>query len=120
MKKIILLLLLSTNLLISGQNTAHGKLILLYVEMKNCPWCIKMDREVFDNESNLNELEKNYHVQRLRKCDGFVPDDIEIKYYPTTIILSSDGSVVVDELPGYMKAKDYMEYLQILHEFESE
>jgi len=36
------------------------------------------------------------------------------------VILSSDGSVIVDELPGYMKAEDYLEYLQILKEVESE
>ncbi len=79
-----------------------------------------MDREVFDNEANLNQLKKNYHVQRLRKCLGNVPSNIEIKYYPTTIILSSDGTEIIDELPGYMKAEDYLDYLQTLKEVESE
>ena len=120
MKRFILLLLLFSTLLFSGENTKYGKMVLLYVEMKNCPWCIKMDKEVFDNSANLEKLKKLYCVKRLTKESLEIPTYIKPKYYPSTYILSSDGDKVIDELPGYMKAEDYIEYLEILFEVENE
>ncbi len=120
MKRFILLLLLCSNLLFSSENIKYGKMILIYVEMKNCPWCIKMDREVFDDNANLEKLEKLYFVKRLTKESKEIPTYIKPKYYPSTYILSSDGEKIIDELPGYMKAEDYIEYLEILVEVENE
>jgi thioredoxin-related protein len=81
---------------------------------------MKMDREVFDNSDNLKRLEKLYFVKRLTKESAEIPTYIQPKYYPSTYILSSDGEKIIDELPGYMKAEDYMEYLELLVEVENE
>ena len=115
MNKLIILLLLLAQLL-----SANEKMILLYVEMDYCPWCKKMDREVFDIEKNLNELQKNYTIKRVKKGNIEIPSFIKTKYYPTTYILSSNEDKLIDELPGYMKAEDYIKYLEILVKVESE
>jgi len=120
MKRFILLLLLCSNLLLSSENLKYGKMILIYVEMNNCPWCMKMDSEVFNNSSNLEKLKKLYNVKRLTKESKEIPTYIKPKYYPSTYILSSDGEKIIDELPGYMKAKEYIEYLKLLVEVENE
>ncbi|MCH9813940.1 MAG: thioredoxin family protein [Epsilonproteobacteria bacterium] len=121
MKKFILtILLLLFSTLNAGENTKYGPMILLYIEMDNCPWCERMDRELFDDKFNYEELESMYIVRRMRKESRDRPTFIRPKYYPTTYILSSDGSTIVDELPGYMKAEDFLEYLETLHSIETE
>jgi thioredoxin-related protein len=79
-----------------------------------------MDKDVFDNRTNLERLEKLYTIKRLTKESEEIPTYIKPKYYPSTYILSSDGEKVIDELPGYMKAEDYIEYLEILVEVEND
>ena len=119
LKRVILLLFLTTVSLFSAVTQKHDKMILLYVEMDNCPWCKKMNREVFDDSSNLNELQKLYEIKKVKKGSSDIPSFIKTKYYPTTYILSSDGKKVIDELPGYMKAEDYLDYLKTLDEVEN-
>lgn len=119
LKRVILLLFLTTVSLFSAVTQKHDKMILLYVEMDNCPWCKKMNREVFDDSSNLNELQKLYEIKKVKKGSIYIPTFITTKYYPTTYILSSDGKKVIDELPGYMKAEDYLDYLKTLDEVEN-
>jgi hypothetical protein len=87
--------------------------------MDNCPWCKKMDREVFDDSSNLNDLQKSYKIKRVKKGSSDIPSFIQTKYYPTTYILSSDSSKVIDELHVYMKAVEYLDYLKTLYEVEN-
>jgi thioredoxin-related protein len=94
------------------------KLILLYVEMEHCPWCHKMDRETIDNPTYLQEIEREYILAKITKESGDMPLFITPKYYPTTYILSSDGSQILDELPGYMQSKRFVQYLQELYEVE--
>jgi thioredoxin-related protein len=94
------------------------KLILLYVEMKHCPWCHKMDRETIDNPIYLKELKKHYILAKISKESGDMPLFIAPKYFPTTYILSSDGSEILDELPGYMQSQRFVQYLQELYEVE--
>jgi len=119
LKRVILLLFLTTVSLFSAVTQKHDKMILLYVEMDNCPWCKKMNSEVFDDSSNLNELQKLYEIKKVKKGSNDIPSFIKTKYYPTTYILSSNGEKVVDELPGYMKAEDYLDYLKTLDEIEN-
>lgn len=115
---IITLFLLFTSTLYATENMKYGKMVLLYIEMSNCPWCERMDRELFEDSFNLSEMKKMYIVQRLKKESKALPSYIRPKYYPTTYILSSDGSKIVDELPGYMKAEDFLDYIETLYDIE--
>jgi thioredoxin-related protein len=118
LKKIILLLLLSQIVLFGANNIKYGKLILLYIEMENCQWCKKMDTVVFDDKQNLAKLEKIYHVVRMKKESGNIPLFVHPELFPTTYILSSDGTTVIEELQGFMKAKNYVNYLKVIDEIE--
>lgn len=94
------------------------KLILVYIEMEYCGWCKKMDRETIDEPRSLAMLEKQYHIAKIKKESGDVPLFLNPKFYPTSYILSSDGSKVIDELPGYMQNRRFLEYLNDLYEVE--
>jgi thioredoxin-related protein len=115
MKRFILLLTLTATLLFSNQ-----KMTLLYLEMEHCGWCKKMDREVFENKLILKELKNLYNIKMMKKGDKDIPLNLTSKYYPTTFIISNDGKKIIDELPGYMKADDYLDYLKTLQEVESQ
>lgn len=96
------------------------KLVLVYIEMEFCPWCHKMNLETLENKEALKELKKEYLIAKIEKESGDVPLFLHPKYYPTSYILSSDGSKVIDELPGYMPKKRFLSYLKFLYELENE
>ncbi len=117
MKSILLTLFLLLNL----QATPipdDKKLIIVYMEMEHCPWCHKMNRETMDNPKYKAIYEKEYILAKITKESGNVPLFLSPKYYPTTYILSSDGSEVLDELPGYMASERFVDYLQELYDVE--
>jgi thioredoxin-related protein len=113
MKKIIILLTL-----ISSLALAKDKMTLLYMEMNYCGWCKKMKKEVFEDDSISSKLHKMYNIKIMKKGDSDIPLNLTTKFYPTTYIISSNGKVI-DELPGYMKPKSYLEYLELLSEIEN-
>ena len=96
------------------------KLQLLYVEMEHCPWCHRMNEEVFENPEIAKQLRRMYTIQKRRKDAQELPDFVHPRYYPTTYILSADGQKLLDELPGYMDPKRFLDYLKALYELEKE
>jgi thioredoxin-related protein len=94
------------------------KLIIVYIEMQHCPWCHKMNKETMDNPKYKAMFEKEYLLAKITKESGDVPLFLSPKYYPTTYILSSDGSQVLDELPGYMTSAHFVDYLHELYTVE--
>jgi thioredoxin-related protein len=117
MKNILLTLFLLLNLQ-AKIIPEDKKLIIVYMEMKHCPWCHKMNRETIDNPKYKAIYEKEYILTKITKESGNVPLFLTPKYYPTTYILSSDGSQVLDELPGYMASARFVDYLHELYTVE--
>lgn len=116
--KIFLGLLVTLLTLYSAPLPDEKKLVLVYIEMQHCPWCHKMNRETLDNPTYLSQIKKKYLIAKIKKESGDVPLFLSPKYYPTTYILSSDGSRVLEELPGYMQSERFVDYLQELYEVE--
>ena len=96
------------------------KFILVYTQMEHCPWCHKMNRETIDNPLYKSQYGTRYILAKITRESGDIPSFLEPTYFPTTYILSPDGSKILDELPGYMPSKRYVEYLQDLYEVETE
>lgn len=119
MKILLLGLLLVLNLSANPEETKE-KLILVYIEMESCPWCHKMNKETMDNKDARAEIEKRYIVTKIKKESGDIPSFLPTKFYPTTYLLSPDGSVVLDELPGYMKRERLLDYIKDAYEIEME
>ena len=118
MKTLLLTIILLLN--ISAKSLEdEKKLVLVYIEMEFCPWCVKMDRETLDNEAALKKIKEHFLVAKIKKESGNMPLFLNPQYSPTTYILSPDGSKIIDELPGYMEKKRYLDYLQLLYEVEN-
>ena len=93
---------------------AKEKMVLLNVGMHYCHWCKKMQREVFDNPKVLKKLKTKFRVIMMKKGDAKLPAGIKPHFFPTTYVLTSDMKKVDDELPGYMSAKDLLNYFDLL------
>ncbi len=116
-KIIFIILIILVN--ITNLYANNVKLTLLYVQMQHCPWCHKMNKEVFDNPEMTKKLEQMYTIVKLKKGDPQIPTYLHPKFFPTTYILSKDKKKLIDELPGYMKATQFTEYLHDLYEIET-
>jgi len=95
------------------------KLQLLFVEMKQCPWCHKMNDEIFDNPKIRKQLDTMYTIQKKYRGTDNLPEFVHPRYYPTTYIISPEGKLL-DELPGYMDPARFLDYLSELYELEIE
>ncbi|HHD77885.1 MAG TPA: hypothetical protein ENK97_03805, partial [Campylobacteraceae bacterium] len=49
------------------------KLQLLYVEMEHCPWCQKIEQEVFSDTVILKSLRKHYTIKKLERAHAKLP-----------------------------------------------
>jgi len=110
MKKIILVSLFILTML-----DAKEKMVLLNIQMHGCGWCAKMQREVFDNPSVMAKLKKRFKVLLVNRDDDIdkIPPFLHPRYFPTTYILTPDMKKVDDELPGYMGAKELLDYFDL-------
>ncbi len=111
-----LLLLFQLSTLFAATNVP--KLKLLYMQMQHCPWCHKMNKEIFENPNILQKLQKMYTIEKKFRGDDNLPDFVQPRYYPTTYIISADGKLL-DELPGYMDPERFTDYLYELYELET-
>ena len=95
----------------------NKKLILVEISKKNCPYCIALDREVFQNPKLLQKITQNYVIVKLQREKDEIPSFLQVKFYPTTYLLKSDGTIV-DEIPGYIKSSDFLEFIEEVYRQE--
>ena len=98
---------------------SEPKLQLLYVEMAHCPWCHRMEEEIFKNPKWRTEIQKHYTIRKIEKSEEALPLDLKPRFFPTTYILSADDTKLLDELPGYMEPDRFLDYLTELYELET-
>ncbi len=91
---------------------------MLFVYQDGCFWCEKMERELFDKPSNMAKISRRYRFAKMNKNDPKLPVFLDPHFFPTTYILSPDGKRIVDELPGYMKTDQFLDYIKELYELE--
>jgi len=111
MLKILLILLVSLSIYAKDE-----KMILLYVEKDGCQWCQMMDEDIIENTKVLKKINKLYKLKRVKKGSKLIPSFIEVKYYPSSYILSPDSTKLVDEIIGYQNPDKFIEQLQYIYE----
>ncbi len=93
------------------------KLILVEVSKENCPYCTALEREIFNDTKKVKEIEKRYVIVKLKREKDQIPSFLDVKYYPSTYLLKSNGTIV-DEIPGYVKSSDFMEFIEEVYRQE--
>ena len=87
------------------------KLILLSVTKEFCPYCIKMEKDVFENTIYRNQIEKKYLHVTINKEDSRLPQALHVKYFPTNLILSPSDLKIIDDFAGYIEPVSFIELL---------
>ena len=90
---------------------SFAKPVLINVQKEGCSWCAKMNREIFDNKKILQKIKAKYKVIVLNRDFDKIPKILKVHFFPTTFILNEDMTKVEDELLGYQKPSQLLEYL---------
>lgn len=106
---------------------ASGRPILVDVFAPWCPWCQKLQTEVYPDAEIQKYIEKNFEIARLDIEDK--EGSIEFKGYtltaaelasglgaeatPTTVFLASNGDYIT-RLPGYVEADEFIHVLKYI------
>ncbi|WP_041958327.1 thioredoxin fold domain-containing protein [Sulfurospirillum arsenophilum] len=89
----------------------ENKLILLSVEKEGCPYCLKMQKEIFEVPKFNQLIAKKYLHVNIHQEDPTLPKALHVKYFPTNLILSPRDLKIIDEFAGYMEPMSFVELL---------
>lgn len=89
----------------------ENKLILLTIEKEGCPYCIKMQKDIFDVPKFNQYIAKNYLHVNINREDSTLPQALHVKYFPTNLILSPRDLKIIDEFAGYSDPENFIELL---------
>lgn len=89
----------------------ENKLILLSVEKEGCPYCLKMQTEIFNVPKYSQYISKTYLHVTMRQENSSLPKAYHVKYFPTNLILSPRDLHIIDEFAGYMRPENFIELL---------
>lgn len=93
----------------------ENKLILLSIEKEGCPYCIKMQKDIFDVPKFNQHIAKNYLHVSMNGEDPTLPQALHVKYFPTNLILSPRDLSIIDEFAGYSDPANFIELLDIVY-----
>jgi len=86
--------------------------LLLYVTMPGCPYCVKMVQNTLKNpeiQSLVADSFETVYVDRYAQAG--LAAKLRVRYYPTTILVSTDNHVI-DVIEGYMESRAFRLRLQ--------
>ncbi|MBP1681605.1 MAG: soxW [Proteobacteria bacterium] len=97
------------------------QLILLSVEKEGCPYCLKMQTEIFNVPKYSQQISRKYLHVSIHQEDSSLPKAFHVKYFPTNLILSPYDLHIIDEFAGYMRPDSFIELLDEVYaqEFKS-
>ena len=112
----LLLLALSTTTLFaegflaqeSKQAMSEKKLILLNIGSDQCPYCVRMKRDIFNQETYKKRISRKFIYVEMAHNDAKLPKALHVKHLPTNYILSPKDLSIIDEFAGYMKPNDFL------------
>ena len=104
-----------------------GRPILVDVFAPWCPWCAKLQTEVYPTTEIREYLEKNFEIARLDienkeeiiEYKGYTLTAAELasglgaEATPTTVFLASNGDYIT-RLPGYVDAGEFIHVLKYI------
>jgi len=97
------------------QAAEQGKWVYASLYTTTCPYCVRMDREVYSKPDIADLLSKFVPL----KVNGALSEDFVAKYhvegFPTALVLTSDRKVV-ESLTGYMPADVFTKRVKPLAE----
>ena len=93
----------------------ENKLILLSIEKEGCPYCIQMQKDVFEVPKFNQQITQKYLHVNIRREDPTLPKALHVKYFPTNLILSPRDLHIIDEFAGYTDPESFIELLDVVY-----
>jgi thioredoxin-related protein len=91
---------------------AEGRPILIFVTRKCCFYCEKMRTETYGNSLVVNDIEREFVPASIdSKRYPEIADKLNVRLYPTTVIIGSDGQVIASK-PGYLGPEQMRSWLK--------
>jgi thioredoxin-related protein len=92
----------------SKQAMSEKKLILLNIGSDQCPYCVRMKRDIFNQETYKKRISRKFIYVEMAHNDAKLPKALHVKHLPTNYILSPKDLSIIDEFAGYMKPNDFL------------
>jgi thioredoxin-related protein len=109
MKYLFLVLLFGT-CLFADVRSNDKKLVMLFVKLEHCQWCEKMEKEVFEDKETNATLQKEFIIKKVLYGKDSLPSFIKPQHFPTTYVISADGTKVIDSLAGYREKEKFLKF----------
>ena len=91
---------------------AEGRPILIFVTRKCCFYCEKMRQDTYGNSSVVDDIQREFVPATIdSKIHPEIADKLNVRLYPTTVIIGSDGQVI-DSKPGYVGPEQMRTWLR--------
>jgi thioredoxin-related protein len=84
----------------------NHKIIMIDVMRTDCHYCIKMNREVFDNETMRKWLEERFILAEVNLDLDEVPLGQKVHFTPTFFFVNEKGKIV-KKIPGSWNIQDF-------------
>ena len=97
------------------QAIKEKKLLLISVEKEQCPYCLKMQQDVFTHPRFKEFIDDKFLYLLMLNTDTSLPSFLKAKYFPTTFIVKPDDLTIIDEFAGYIKMENLMELLEEIY-----
>lgn len=116
MNKIIISLLVAVLPLFAGEfhsyeealalQKQNHKIIMIDVMRSDCHYCIKMQREVFDNKEMFAWLEERFILAEVNLDFDDVPLGLKVNFTPSFFFVN-EKSKIVKKIPGSWNIQDF-------------
>ena len=93
-----------------ARSKAENKDLLVMAVSKGCRWCDKMKEKTLSNPQVAKKLEKYIMVQADRETPSERGQLPEFRHVPIIFFMTPQKEVI-DNLRGYFKADDFLDYL---------
>ena len=92
-----------------------NKKMYIYFYSEKCPWCTKMEKDVFSDQQNIALLNKEFTSVKINVSQR--PDIVQkykVEPLPTNIFLESDAVTEIYNRPGYIRKNIFTNILETI------
>jgi len=84
----------------------NSKIIMIDIVRSHCQYCIKMDKNVFQNKDMSKWIEDRFIPVKINLDEDILPIDVEVRMTPTFYFIDKNQKVL-KKIPGSWNIQDF-------------